>query len=161
MMDHGEFAGALQHMEYGTTTISRVYTARILWNLGYPDRALKQVEETLARALAAQNTEDCIFAYMAMARVHAMRKEIENSLDCAQRALALARQQRILELWLAPMRGICGWALAKLGRTDEGIEQMRQILAAYQGVRHTNIKPFLTKRESEVIPLNFCIFVSF
>ncbi len=151
MMDHGEFAGALHHMEYGTTTVSRVYTARILWNLGFPDRALKHVEETLARALAAQNTEDCIFAYMAMARVHVMRREIEKALDCAQQALSLACQQRIVELWLAPMRGICGWALAKLGRTNEGIEQMRQILAAYQGIRSTNIKPFLWAMLAEIL----------
>jgi DNA-binding winged helix-turn-helix (wHTH) protein/tetratricopeptide (TPR) repeat protein len=151
MMDHGEFAGALQHMEYGTTTVSRVYTARILWILGYPDRALKHVEETLARALAVPNTEDCIFAYMAMARVHVMRREIERALDCAQKALSLARQQHILELWLSPMRGICGWALAKLGRTNEGIEQMRQILAAYKGIRHTNIKPFLWAMLAEIL----------
>jgi predicted ATPase len=138
-------------MEYGTTTVSRVYTARILWNLGYPDQALKHVKETLARALAAQNTEDCIFAYMAMARVHVMRKEIEKALEFAQLALSLARQQHIIELWLAPMRGICGWALAKLGRTNEGIEQMRQILAAYQGIRHTNIKPFLWAMLAEIL----------
>jgi predicted ATPase len=151
MMDHGEFAEALQHMEHGTTTVSRLYAARIQWNLGYPDRALKSIGETLAHALSAKIPEDCIFAYMAMARVHVMRREIEKALDCAQKALSLARKQHILELWLAPMRGICGWALAKLGRTNEGIEQMRQILAAYEGIKHTNIKPFLWAMFAEML----------
>jgi DNA-binding winged helix-turn-helix (wHTH) protein/tetratricopeptide (TPR) repeat protein len=143
MMDHGEFADALRHLEQCPTVISRVYAALTMWNLGFPNRSVKSLDETLAHAFTTQNPEDCIFTNVAMARVYAARRENEKALDHAQTALNLARQNNFLELWLAPWKIILGWAQVKLGRVNEGIEQIRQAIAEHQGIGITNITPYL------------------
>ncbi len=151
MMDHGEFPGALQHLEQCQTVVSRIYAALTMWYLGYKNRALKYLEETLARALAAKNPEDCIFSYVAMARVHAARREEGKAADRVQAALSLARQNDFLELWLAPWEVILGWSLVKLGQVNEGIEKARQALAEHRGVGFTNITPFILAMFAEIL----------
>jgi hypothetical protein len=80
MMDHGDSPGALKHPEHCTGMVSRCCTAITLWNLGYPDQALKKVKDTLVHALAARNPENWIFAYLGTARVHMGRKESKKAL---------------------------------------------------------------------------------
>jgi DNA-binding winged helix-turn-helix (wHTH) protein/tetratricopeptide (TPR) repeat protein len=151
MMEHGELIDAINHMEQCPTVVSRVYSALTWWNLGYSDRSIKAVEEILTQVLETQNPEDCIFAYIAAARVHAARRESEEALDRAQAALSLARQRGFLEMWLAPQKSVCGWALAKLGRANEATEQMRPMMAEYRNIGFTNIRPFLSATFAEVL----------
>jgi DNA-binding winged helix-turn-helix (wHTH) protein len=151
MMDHGEFHGALQHLEQCPTVVSRIYAAVTLWNLGFPDRAMKSIEDTLARVLTDQNPEDVIFTYVAAARVHVARGESEKALDRTQAALGLARQHNFLELWLAPWKIIGGWALTKLGQKTEGIKQIHAALVEYQEAGFTNIRPYLSVLFAETL----------
>jgi DNA-binding winged helix-turn-helix (wHTH) protein/predicted ATPase len=151
MMDHGEFTGALQRLEQNPAVVSRVYAALVLWYLGYPNRAMKSLDETLAQALEAQNAEECIFTYVAMARIHAFRREAEKAYDRAQAAQGLAIQNGWPELWLIPMRVMSGWARVKIGQIDEGMKQVSQALAEYQRIGDTNITPYLLAVFSEIL----------
>jgi DNA-binding winged helix-turn-helix (wHTH) protein/tetratricopeptide (TPR) repeat protein len=152
MMNYGKFSGALKHLEQCPTVVSRIYAALAMGNLGYPDRAMKYAEETIAQALEEQNPEGCILAYMGAARIHVARREEEKAFYRAQAALDISRQHSLTELWLNPTKIMLGWALAKRGKADEGIEQVRQALAAeYRELGVTHITSFLLTMFAEVL----------
>lgn len=150
LMDHGKFAAALEHLEQSTDVVSRFCAAITQWHLGYPDRALKNCEETLDFALQTRNPENCIFAQLGKARVHMARRESREALDCAQAALALAHDQGLVEQWLAPMKCIRGWAIAKLGQVNNGLEQVLQALAVFQAIGSSNLTPLLSAMAAEI-----------
>jgi DNA-binding winged helix-turn-helix (wHTH) protein/tetratricopeptide (TPR) repeat protein len=143
LMDHGEFPGALEHLERSSNLLSRSVAAVTMWNLGYPDRALANIQQILSRALESGNPEHCIFAQSCTARVRMERREIEKTLEHAKLALDLAADQRLMEPWLAPIRSLYGWALVKLGQNQEGMDQMRQALEVVRAIGISNLKPLL------------------
>ncbi len=151
LMDHGEFAEALQHLNQCPTVVSRIYGAWTMWNLGYPDRAIKSLEDTLARSMAMKDTEGSIFSDVALARVHAARRENQKALDHAQSALQTARQNGFPKQWLAPWQVILGWAMVKLGRGREGIDEANQALAAHREIGSTNITPYVLALFGEIL----------
>jgi len=55
----------------------------------------------------------------------------------------LALQHGLVQGWIVPMKGICGWALSKLGQTNQGFEQVRQAVAGFKAVGPTNLNPLL------------------
>jgi DNA-binding winged helix-turn-helix (wHTH) protein/predicted ATPase len=106
-------------------------SARSLWQLGYPDRALDRAREAhdLARRLA-----DPIrlgFALMFAASGHYFRREWPACQEQAEAAIALAREHDLATVLV----GATIWrsfALIKQGRLEEGITQAREGLAAYR-----------------------------
>jgi DNA-binding winged helix-turn-helix (wHTH) protein/predicted ATPase len=150
MMDHGEFAGALEQLKHCTGVVSRCCAAFTIWTLGYPDQALKSIEATLEHALETRNAENCIFAHLGAARVHVGRRESKKALDRAQSALDLAVQHGLVEQWLAPMKIIHGWAMAKLGKVSAGFDQMNQALNVVRAVGNSNLKPLLWALFAEI-----------
>ncbi len=149
-LDHGEFAEALNHLKQTTDTIGKSLAAIAKWHLGFPDQALKDIEQILTTALETRSPEDHIFAYLGAARVCMARRECKKTLDYAQSSLDLALQKGLVELWVAPMRSMLGWALAKFGRVNDGLEQARQALAVFHAVGTTNLKPLLSTVLAEI-----------
>jgi DNA-binding winged helix-turn-helix (wHTH) protein len=143
LMDHGEFSGAFDHLEKSANVLSRCIAAVAKWHLGFPDLAICSIEETLAYALETGNLENCIFANLCTARLHMARREKEKTLERAQLALDLAIDNGLVEQWLAPMRSIRAWALAKLGQQQNGLEQMRQALSVFRGIGASNLSPLV------------------
>lgn len=150
MMDHGEFAGALEHLKHCTGVVSRCCATFTMFNLGYPDQALKSIEAILEHALETRHAENCIFAHLGAARVHVARRESERALIRAQSALDLAVEHGLVETWLAPMKIIHGWAMAKLGNVSVGFEQMTQALNVIRSVGNSNLKPFVLTLVAEI-----------
>jgi predicted ATPase len=144
----GEFVTARKHLEqgialydskqhrslaflYGNDTgvacLSRV--AQALWFLGYPDQALKKGHEALALAQKLPHPFSLAFALYFAAMVQQYRREGQAAQERAEAAIALSSEQGFLAL-LTQGTMLRGWALDKQGRREEGIEQMRQGLAA-------------------------------
>jgi predicted ATPase len=73
------------------------------------------------------------------------------TLDRAQSALDLAINHGLVEQWLAPMRNIRGWALAKLGQMNNGLEQMQQALSVFQTIGLSNLTPFMLAIYAEIL----------
>ncbi len=142
-MDHGEFAGALEHLEKSSEVLSRCLAAVAKWSLGFPDQAIAGIESILFQALKTGNPEHCIFANLCTARVHMARRETERALERAQRALDLAIEHGLVEQWLAPMRSIRAWALAKLGQRQSGMEEMRTALVVFREIGASNLYPLM------------------
>ncbi len=144
----GEFALACVHLEqsfslydpqqhdaYGFAYDPGVYSlsrsALILYLLGYPDHALRQGLEalTLARKLAHPYSLVCALDYTA--EIHRKRGEQQADQELEKARVALCTEQGFT-LELAYGTIFRGWTLAMQGQEEEGIEQIRQGLAAFR-----------------------------
>jgi predicted ATPase len=107
------------------------YTAWILWQLGYPDQALRRSQElrTYAQALShAFSLERSLFY---AAGLYRLRREGAAVQEHAEAALAIMTEQGFVHN-LGPVTINRGWALAAQGQREEGLAQMHQGLAATQ-----------------------------
>ncbi len=109
------------------------YGAAAQGYLGYPDRALKRIEEalTLAQKLAHPHSFANVLYWAAM--VHQFRREEPGAQGRAEALLALCTEQGF-PLWLAAGTILQGWALAVQGQGEEGIAQLRQGLDAFRAL---------------------------
>lgn len=156
----GEFVVAREHLEqgialydskqhrslaflYGNDTgvacLSRM--AQALWFLGYPDQALKRGHEALTLAQKLPHPFSLAFALYFAAVVYQYRREGQAAQERAEAAIALSSEQGFLAL-LTQGTMLRGWALAKQERREEGIEQMRQGLAASQATGRGLTRPY-------------------
>ncbi len=105
------------------------YLSHAVWYLGYPDRAVEW-----GRAAAADAAECSHFFSQAVAAAYAamlmqLLGEARAAKQQADVAIALCTEHKFA-YYLAWARVIRGWALAREGRDDEGIMEMREGLAA-------------------------------
>jgi len=150
LMDHGEFADAYEHLAQGTGIFTRFGAALLQWNLGFPDQAVKNMEETLAIARESRNPEKLIFANQGAARIFLACRDYRKTLEHARNALDLASKYELVDVWTAPMKGLLGWAIAKLGQMPGGLEQTRQALDVLKRVGNTNLAPLLSGIHAEI-----------
>jgi predicted ATPase len=147
----GEFALTRAHLEQGTALYdsqqhgSRAFFygghdpgvccqdfwALTLYSLGYPDQALKKVDEGLTLAQELSHPLSLAVALYYAARLHQTRRERQEAQARAETLITLSREQGFA---LALAWGIIyrGWALAEQGQVEEGIAQIRQGLTAYR-----------------------------
>jgi len=105
--------------------------AFVQWLLGYPDQALKRIHE--ARPLVQKLALPFSLAYVSVltAFVHQARQEVQAAREEAEAAIALSIEHEF-PLFYAEGTFVRGWALAQQGQIQEGIEQMRQGIAAFR-----------------------------
>ncbi|MGE0825311.1 MAG: adenylate/guanylate cyclase domain-containing protein [Candidatus Binatia bacterium] len=146
----GEFASTRAHLEQSIALSNRrqhhslafvygidpgvsclTYLAWTLWDLGYPDQARERMKEVLPLAQELSHPFSVAQALSAAASLHKLRREPQAVQERAEAMIALARSQGF-PYWEG--RGIIyrGWALAEQGQAEEGIDQIRQGLTAYQ-----------------------------
>jgi adenylate cyclase len=104
-----------------------------LWYLGYPDQALKRIEEAheLVRELGRPASEAFI-RYFA-ATVHRLRREGPVVREYVESVITLSNEHG-LSYWLASGTFLRGWALAEQGQKEEGIAQMLRGLEAWRAL---------------------------
>ncbi len=109
--------------------VGRSFLAWALWQLGYPDQALKRCQEalSLAREVAHAPSQAYALAYAAILHTHLREPETVNNL--AEAVIELTNEHGLAQFssWGDVLQG---WARAALGQTSDGIEQMRRGLAA-------------------------------
>lgn len=108
------------------------YLALNLWFLGYPDQARKRSQEALALAQKVSHPFSLAFTLTTTAMLREFRGEAQLARKSAESAIALSTKYAF-PFWLAWGTILRGWVLAKQGRTEKGIAQITQGLAAYQG----------------------------
>jgi DNA-binding winged helix-turn-helix (wHTH) protein/predicted ATPase len=95
---------------------------RLLWLLGFPDQARRNIEDTLTRALSSPLS--LAFFQMFAAFVYQGLREPEKAREIGAACIALCDEHGIQaeRAWV-----MCpyGWALAELGEVEEGIEAIR------------------------------------
>jgi class 3 adenylate cyclase/predicted ATPase len=97
------------------------------WALGYPDQAVRAMEETLARARALAHPFSVAQVMLFFAQLGQLRREPHAALEHADAALALCVEQGLDAYgnWSLLPRG---WALAQLGDVPAGIADIRTAL---------------------------------
>ena len=146
----GELASARSHLEQGFALYdprqhrslasgtgldpwvhSRNFFARVLWLLGYPDKALEMSREALTLARERAHPYSLTFTLGFAARFHQLRGEGTLVQERAEAVIALSTEHGFLQV-LAGGTILRGCALAGQGQVEEGIAQMRQGLDAYR-----------------------------
>jgi predicted ATPase len=102
-----------------------------LWQLGYPEQALKRSHEalTLAQQLAHPYSLASALGYAAI--LHSCRREEHAAQEHAEAGMALSRERGIPQVLAVGMM-TRGWVLALQGQGEEGIAQIHQGLAAFR-----------------------------
>jgi predicted ATPase/tRNA A-37 threonylcarbamoyl transferase component Bud32/type II secretory pathway predicted ATPase ExeA len=128
-----------EHMAYvamygqdpGTT--GRAMSSRPLWALGYPDRAIERARETLGIVRAQGHPTMVSFALVVIQGIHLYRGEAAEALTVGDEIMALCREFELPQEaeW---NRAFQGYALHLLGRTDEGIDVLKDSLAKQKAI---------------------------
>src|SRR5262249_41636701 len=129
-----------EHAQYNDTfgidpgMVARAMSARPLWALGYPDRAIARGHETIALGRAQRQPVTFVFALLVAQGVHLYRGEAEPALALGEEVIALCEEYEFPQEaeWA---RGFQGSALALVGRSAEGAEVLRASLAALHALR--------------------------
>jgi class 3 adenylate cyclase/DNA-binding SARP family transcriptional activator/predicted ATPase len=148
----GEFAethGVLEHHTYAPSLLQRrsclasygndpavgsqIYGALALWHLGYPDRARVGMRRMLDLAEELSHPFTTVFALAFAAMFHQLRRDAEEVQSCAAVVLRLSTE-RGFTLFSALGTSLHGWALARLGRVEEGIVQLQEGIAAWRAI---------------------------
>jgi tetratricopeptide (TPR) repeat protein len=117
---------ALPGEDMGVTC--QMWAGLSLWYLGHPDEALARAREAQQLASAPARDYSRATASAQLALVHQFRLEPQAALDSAEATIALA-DERGYVYRSAMGRVLRGWALALLGRPEEGVEEAARGLA--------------------------------
>ncbi|WP_349607727.1 adenylate/guanylate cyclase domain-containing protein [Cupriavidus sp. DF5525] len=106
----------------------------ILWYLGLADQSRNRCEEALELARAAADPFGLALSLIFAAELYQRRDEVQKSLEYADAAIAVSSERGfpLYEAWGTILRG---WALARLGKQEEGIVQMRLGLRAHRATK--------------------------
>ena len=157
---HGEVGASQAHLEQAITLYESqqhrsyaflygidlgvyclTFAAYALWLLGYPEQALKRVQEALTLAQGLSHPYSLAFALAHSALLHQYRREVQAAQEQAEAAIVVCTEQGF-PYWLAMGTILRGWVLAEQGQEEEGIAQMVQGLAAYRATGAELRRPY-------------------
>jgi predicted ATPase len=146
----GAFADARRHAEQGIALYDpqehrahvfhygndsgvgcRVFGAEALWVLGYPDQALRRMDEALMRAQELAHPFNLAMVLYVAAEFHQLRREPHRTHERAAAGIAVAREQGF-RFFLAEASMLRGWAWAEQGQGVDGLAELRQGMAAWE-----------------------------
>jgi predicted ATPase len=127
----------------------RLYAIATLWLLGYPTQALARVHEVLALAHELSHPFSLAFTQCWVATVYQVRRDVPAVHEQAEAAIALATEQGF-PYWAAYGASLRGWALAMQGQGEEGVDQVRQGIAAWRATGAALVVPYFCTMLAEV-----------
>ena len=117
------------------------YAALTLWQLGYPDQALKRDNEALALAQRHSQPFSLGFAGLFGAVLRQYRRETSAVKQHAEDVIALSAEHGLSD-YLAFATTLRGWAIAKQGYYGEGIAQLQEGLALFRATGAELRRPY-------------------
>jgi predicted ATPase len=115
---------------YDAGVASLAYEAWTLWHLGYSDQALERSYEALALAQRLSHPLNLAHAELFVGVLRQYRREVRAAQENAESVIAYSAEHGLSDYW-GWATGLRGWAIAQLGRSEEGIAQQREGLAAF------------------------------
>ncbi|HET6752362.1 MAG TPA: adenylate/guanylate cyclase domain-containing protein [Jiangellaceae bacterium] len=109
-------------------------SAFVLWLLGYPDRALHRADEAVALATQLEHPFTLAYALFHSGFLHLWRREHQRVRDRAVGVLQVV-EDHDFQIWRAVGTCLLGAADAGIGRTEEGLAQIRRGMDLYQGLK--------------------------
>jgi predicted ATPase len=148
----GRFVSALEHLEQGIAlydsrehhrlayeygddpgVVCSSYSALVHWMLGHPAKALDRDREALALARRISHPFSLALALNFSARLHQCLREEATTRERAEETMQLATDQGFAH-WLTTGTILRGWALAMLGKGDEGVAQIQEGVSDWQAI---------------------------
>ncbi|HEV2663713.1 MAG TPA: hypothetical protein VG324_02320, partial [Blastocatellia bacterium] len=145
----GEFASAMEHCEQGLALYDprqrrhhisdhrfdpeaalRCAGAWAQWFLGYPDQALNKIREALALSEDSLHPENLCNTTFYATFLHQLRRDAQRTLELSEALIAQAGEYGLAP-WSTIGTSLRGWALVELGRSSEGIAQIRHSFIAH------------------------------
>jgi predicted ATPase len=117
------------------------HAACTLWQLGYPDQALKRVNEALALAQWLSHPYSLAFAQFFGGILRQYRREARAAQENAESGITLSTEHGFTQ-FLAYVIVLRGWAMVKQRRNEEGIVQIREGLAASRATGAELLRPY-------------------
>jgi predicted ATPase/class 3 adenylate cyclase len=118
------------------------WVAWTLWQLGYPDQALKRGYEALASAQGLSHPFSLAAAEYFVGVLRQSRGEARAAQESAESVIALSAEHGFT-LWLAFATTLRGGAMAELGgNEEEGIAQIQEGLAASRSTGAELMRPY-------------------
>jgi predicted ATPase len=128
------------HGGFVSGVTSLTWLALTLWALGYADQARQQCQEMLTLARQAEHTMSVVYTERFAAILSQCRRDVAAAQVHADAVMTLATAQgTALRVELG--RLLWGWALAMRGDAADGVAQLRQGLAAIQGMGLALMRP--------------------
>ena len=116
--------------------------ALVLWCCGYPDQALRRIQEALSLEHELAHAHSLVLARCWAAWLHQFCRRHEHILqEPTETAITIAAEQG-LSFYSGILASVHGWALAKQGSTEEGLAQINQGLALYRTNDIEHIVPY-------------------
>jgi tetratricopeptide (TPR) repeat protein len=102
----------------------RIFAGFNEWFLGYPDLALRYVEDALSRARRLNNQAAVAFVLSTGSHVHELRRDFKRALEDAEQALKLGTQLGFpLHNTLSRLR--CAYARSRTGETAGTVQEIQ------------------------------------
>ena len=117
------------------------YLGMTLWQLGYPDQAIKACTEAVILAQDLSHPFSLAAAEIFLTIVAQFRRETTPVQEVAERTIALCEEHG-LSLWLANAMCMHGWAISEEGRHEEGIARLCEGLAATHLIGNDLVRPY-------------------
>lgn len=133
-------SSSLLNFQYDPSVLSCSHLGPVLWLLGYPDQARQRSHEALARAHELAQPYSLVYALDLAVVTHGFLRD-QQTLRQEQEVLVAVAQEQGFASYLALGQVAGGWALAEQGTLEEGIEQMRQSLAAWRATGAESPRP--------------------
>ncbi|RQR21295.1 hypothetical protein DIE23_38355 [Burkholderia sp. Bp9143] len=111
--------------------LGQSYLALDLLLLGYPDQAQARVQDALELARTLSSPAVTAPALTFAAELFLNRREERRTAELAESVVALGTEHGFPH-WISYGTILLGWALAEGGRPEEGIERIKEGLAAYR-----------------------------
>jgi len=131
-------------LRYGTVdngVICLPYMAGTRWYLGYPDQALKRLNEALTLAQALSHPQSLAWAATFLGVLRQYRREARAAQEAADGAMELSAERGFTD-FLARATALRGWAMAEQGRNEQGIALIQEGLAVSRATGAKVARPY-------------------
>jgi predicted ATPase len=136
-----------------TGVVGLIVSALLLLMMGFPERALGRANQALVLARMLNHPYSLAYAHFHAGLLHLWRREAELAQERSQAVLDIAVEHDF-QVWGAVATCLHGAALARSGQAEEGLEQIRWGIDAYQGLNTPPVFwPLLTFMEAEACGL--------
>ncbi len=108
--------------------------AQVFWLRGRPDLARQHANQAVSLAQELGDSVSVVWALGNKALVHRITREVQAALEIAEAAIAKAEEMGFPYV-LRNAAVVKGWALAELGRQDQGVDLVREQIAALSATR--------------------------
>ena len=138
------------HMDPGVFCLSEM--TRTLWGAGQVDRALSTLDKAVTLGRSSPDPRTVAFALLMGAVLHHLMREPEVTLKYGDEGIEIADEHQIIQerAWLSTSHG---WALAVLGRIDEGLAEIETSLAIRKRMNADLDLPYALTQLAEVYSL--------